>query len=103
MTKQTDGWRDFAKRWRTCAALIAASVLLILTQGVGFAQVAISATPATVNLVAGGTAAFSAIVTGSAVTITSNVGDTYTSRTWPARVVPSGFPTTMCVWTTGFP
>jgi len=43
------------------------------------------------------------IATGSTVTITSNVGDTYASRTWPARVVPSDVPTTMCVWTTGFP
>src|SRR5580692_2832874 len=29
------------------------------------------------------------IVTGSTVTITSKVGDTYAARTWPARVVPS--------------
>ena len=43
------------------------------------------------------------IDTGSTVTITSSVGDTYAARTWPARVVPSGLPTTMCVWTTGFP
>src|SRR5438105_8063786 len=42
------------------------------------------------------------IATGSTVTITSSVGDTYAARTWPARVVPSGAPTTMCVWTTGF-
>src|SRR5271165_2902783 len=43
------------------------------------------------------------IVTGSTVTITSNVGETYAARTWPALVVPSGPPTIMCVWTTGFP
>src|SRR6266576_4130492 len=34
------------------------------------------------------------IVTGSTVTMTSSVGDTYAARTWPARVVPSGAPTT---------
>src|SRR5271156_1839267 len=43
------------------------------------------------------------IVIGSTVTITASVGDEYTARTWPPRVVPSGPPTTMCVWTTGFP
>ena len=40
---------------------------------------------------------------GSTVTITSSAGDTYAARIWPARVVPSGLPTTMWVWIMGFP
>ena len=33
----------------------------------------------------------------------SKLGSERQLHAWPARVVPSDVPTTMCVWTTGFP
>src|SRR5437899_2645074 len=43
------------------------------------------------------------IAMSSTVTITSSVGFTYNSRTWPPRAVPSEVARTTWVWTWGFP